>query len=378
MTMAQDPRQSSRGANPLYNGRKLKLGTFGSNLRGGCAIMTTAEGILQADWPSTLMIAKLADEMEFEAVVPVGRWRGYGGTTNFHGPSFEPYSWAAGIGGATKYPCIFVTSHVGTIHPVMAAKQGVTIDHITGGRFALNIVAGWYAAEMEMFGVPLLDHDSRYEMAAEWIEIVRRLWTEEREFDYDGRYYQIKKGYMQPKPLQKPFPVLMNAGGSEKGRHYAARYCDLAFVALGTDDPSGAASKIRSYRELARKDYARDINIWSYAYVVQADTQREAEQYFDYCVNRCGDWEAAKNLAGILGMNERTMSPDDLSAAMAHLIAGWGGYPLIGTKEAIVEGLLKLSRMGLDGVLLSWPRYIDDMRRFQQETLPLLKQSGLR
>ena len=50
-----------------------------------------------------------------------------------------------------------------------------------------------------------------------------------------------------------------------------------------------------------------------------------------------------------------------------HFIAGWGGFPLIGSKEQIVEGLAKLSGLGLDGVVVSWPRYIEDMRTFQRE-----------
>jgi alkanesulfonate monooxygenase SsuD/methylene tetrahydromethanopterin reductase-like flavin-dependent oxidoreductase (luciferase family) len=72
------------------------------------------------------------------------------------------------------------------------------------------------------------------------------------------------------------------------------------------------------------------------------------------------------------------MSPKDLQAAKTRLITGWGGYPLIGTKEQVAQGLLTLSNMGLDGVVLSWPRYVEDMRQFQQETLPLLRHAGLR
>jgi alkanesulfonate monooxygenase SsuD/methylene tetrahydromethanopterin reductase-like flavin-dependent oxidoreductase (luciferase family) len=59
-------------------------------------------------------------------------------------------------------------------------------------------------------------------------------------------------------------------------------------------------------------------------------------------------------------------------------ISGWGGHPLIGTKEQIVEKLGTLSRMGMDGVLLSWPRFEDGMRQFRDITLPLVKQAGLR
>lgn len=159
--------------------------------------------------------------MEFEALVPVGRWQGFGGQTNFNGAGFEAFSWAAGIGASTKYPAIFATSHVPTIHPIIAAKQAQTIDHITRGRFALNIVAGWHRPGIEMFGAPLLDHDRRYDMAEEWLQIIKRLWTEDDDLDFSGNF--IKRGHLQPKPLQKPHPVLMNAGGSERSRHFAAR-----------------------------------------------------------------------------------------------------------------------------------------------------------
>ena len=97
--------------------------------------------------------------MEFEALVPIGRWHGFGGKTNFNGPGFECFSWAAGMSASTHYSGIFATSHVPTIHPVMAAKQAAAIDHISNGRFALNIVTGWNRPEIEMFGSPLMEHD---------------------------------------------------------------------------------------------------------------------------------------------------------------------------------------------------------------------------
>ncbi|MFL5103979.1 MAG: LLM class flavin-dependent oxidoreductase, partial [Xanthobacteraceae bacterium] len=61
-----------------------------------------------------------------------------------------------------------------------------------------------------------------------------------------------------------------------------------------------------------------------------------------------------------------------------HFIAGWGGFPLIGTKEQIVDGLAKLSAIGIDGAVMSWPRYLDDMRWFKDNIYPLIVQAGLR
>ena len=377
--MAKDTRAEElrRASNPLYNAKKLKLGTFGSNLGHGCAI-STVDGTLKADWPSTLAVAKLADEMGFEALVPVGRWRGFGGVTNFNGPGFETYSWAAGIGALTKNACVFSTSHVPTVHPIMAAKQATTIDHITGGRYALNIVTGWHKPEIDMFGAPLLDHDVRYDVAVEWLEIIKRLWTRDDEFDFDGKYYTIKKGYLEPKPIQKPYPVVMNAGGSDRGRHYAAKYCDVAFVVLDTHEFEGAKARVDAYREIARKEYGREISVWSYSYVYQGATEKDAKDYFDLVVREKGDLAAATNLVETMGLNALTFPPGVLDTMKIHFMAGWGGYPLIGTPEQIVDGLKTLSKMGLDGTLLSWPRYIDDMKWFQKHVMPLIEQSGLR
>jgi dimethylsulfone monooxygenase len=196
--------------NPLFNDRKLKFGTFSSNLGHGCAI-STIEGTLKVSWPTTLELGRLADEMEFEALVPVGRWKGFGGETNFNGPGFECFTWAAGMAGATKYSSVFATSHVPTIHPCLAAKQVGTIDHISNGRFALNVVCGWFRSEIEMFGMPMLDHDRRYDMAEEWLDILKLMWVSEGEFDFEGSFYKVNKGYMEPKPIQQPFPPIMNA-----------------------------------------------------------------------------------------------------------------------------------------------------------------------
>jgi len=66
------------GRNPIFSERKLKLGSFGSNVEGGCAV-TSGEGILRGDWASVIEVARLAGEMGLEAIVPLGRYRGFGG-----------------------------------------------------------------------------------------------------------------------------------------------------------------------------------------------------------------------------------------------------------------------------------------------------------
>ena len=295
MSASKRDEELRRGSNPLFNDRKLKLGTFCTNLDYGAAI-TTIEGTLRISWPATLALAKLADEMEFEALVPVGRWRGFGGVTNFNGAGFECFSWAAGMAASTTYPAIFATSHVPTVHPIMAAKQGAAIDHISNGRFVLNVVTGWNLPEIEMFGVDMLDHDTRYERAAEWLGIIRRLWTEDGEFDFEGRFYKIKKGFLAPKPLQHPHPVIMNAGGSDTGRRFAAKHADVAFVNVTSHDFTEVKARMDAYRRDAREAQGHDIQVWTNCYVVQGETEKEAKDFARHYIDENGDWEAARTL----------------------------------------------------------------------------------
>ena len=83
------------------------------------------------------------------------------------------------------------TVHAPLIAPLIAAKEFVTADHIGQGRFELNIVCGWNEGEFEMFGATLSDHESRYDYAQEWLEIVKLAWSEGEDFDFTGRFFNL-------------------------------------------------------------------------------------------------------------------------------------------------------------------------------------------
>jgi alkanesulfonate monooxygenase SsuD/methylene tetrahydromethanopterin reductase-like flavin-dependent oxidoreductase (luciferase family) len=366
-----------RGTNPLFSENKLKLGIFATNVSNGCAI-TTAEEAYELNWPNTLSIAELADRHGYEALVPVARWKGFGGPSNFNGTNFETYTWAAGLAQATKRIAVLTTSHVPTVHPVMAAKQATTVDHISNGRFALNVVCGWFRPELEMFGAPLMEHDMRYEYAAEWVEIVKLLWTRQEEFDYEGKFLRVNKGFSMPKPIQKPFPPLMNAGASGKGQHFAAKYADMAFIHIDPSDLEKTRAHVEAYRRLAREEYGREIQVWIGAPVTQRDTRKEAEDYVNYYVVEKGDDEACDNMLAIQNIEMHKMMPERAEKLRFGAKLGWGGYPLTGTADDIVAALQKLSGIGIDGVLIRWVDYWDGLRRWQKDVMPRLEQAGLR
>jgi dimethylsulfone monooxygenase len=369
-----DPRTE---INPLFNKNKLKLGVFSHNGTG--SIQTTAPDGWTPGWRDTLGVSQAADVAGLEAVVPYARWRGPIADKANHRSSyvFDTYTWAAGIGQGTTQTGVFATSHVPTIHPLLAAKQCVTIDHISGGRFGLNVVAGWNKPELDMFGTPMKDHDDRYDQAAEWLDLLRRLWTEDDAFDHEGRYYRLTGAISLPKPVQRPFPPIMNAGGSGKGQHFAAKYADMAFIILKGDDPSGWRAQVDAYRALVRTEYSRDIQIWSFASVVHRDTQAEANALVDYYAREHLDAEALDAFMELQGMHTGMFAPDQFAAMRAAFAIG-GGFPLIGTAETIAARLEQVSKAGIDGMLLTWFDYANGMDRFAAEVLPLLEQAGLR
>jgi FMNH2-dependent dimethyl sulfone monooxygenase len=136
-----DPQELRRATNPLFNDRKLKLGTFCTNLNGGCAISTMPETL--EDHLAEYGAAR-ADRRR-DGIRGAGAGRALEGLWRRHQLQrrrLRVLSWAAGIGAATKYSAVFSTSHITMYHPTLAAKQATVIDHISNGRHAINIV-GW-------------------------------------------------------------------------------------------------------------------------------------------------------------------------------------------------------------------------------------------
>ena len=357
---------------PVFNDNKMKLGIFGQNCSYGCTI-THAESTFEPTYKHNVLISQQADDLGFELLVPVGRWKGFGGTTDFNGECMETYTWATAMATQTKNIMLFSTSHAPTVHPLVAAKQGATIDHISEGRWGLNIVCGWFSPEMEMFAAKQMEHDERYRYAGEWIHVIKRLWTEQN-FDHTGEFFQVKDGYMLPKPVQKPYPTLINAGFSPAGRDFSAREVDFNFIQVDTLEHGKEV--VEDVKQLAH-GYGREIGMMSYAFVVCRDTEKEAKQAYDYVIEK-GDWTAARTILGLLGVESQSFSEAALTQFAERFIAGWGGYPIVGTKEQCVEIMQNLSDCGFDGILLTWVKFEEEMTEFKNDMYPMLEQAGLR
>jgi FMNH2-dependent dimethyl sulfone monooxygenase len=373
------PGASLKNRIAMYNGNALKIGLFGANCSSGRSATKVPER-WSASWPDCLKLALIADDAGLDFMLPIARWKGYGGDTDFHGRTLETMTWAVGLLGATKRMTVFGTVHAPLFHPLIAAKEFVTADHIGEGRVGVNIVVGWNEGEFDMFGVKQREHDARYDYAQEWIDIVKEAWTRDGTFDFDGRFFQLKGGRAYPKPYGDMRPLLMNAASSDVGQAFALRNCDAFFVATAGSRTAlaGTATKVNEVKAAARQ-LGRDIEVFTVGQVICRPTQKQADDYYQHVNIENADWGAIDGMLANKNITPQTMPPDEYEAKRRFFASNSiGGYPFVGTPDRIAEELAIISRAGVRGIGLSFVNFLDEVPYFCGEVLPRLERAGVR
>ena len=370
---------SMRDRIAMYNANALQIGLFGANCSSGRSATMVPER-WEASWPDCLRLARLADTAGIDFMLPIARWKGYGGDTDFHGATLETITWAAGLLAATTRITVFGTVHAPLFHPLIAAKALVTADHIGEGRLGVNLVVGWNEGEFEMFGIAQRDHDTRYDFAQEWLDAVKRAWTEPGEFDVDGRFLALKKVRAFPKPFGGARPVIMNAGSSPVGQAFAMRNCDAFFTATAGSRTSleENARRVAEIKAKARA-FERDIEVYTVGQVVCRPSQQEADNYYRYAIIDNADWSAIERMLELRNITPRNFSPDEYVAKRQYFAGNAiGGYPFVGTPDRVAEELAMISQAGVRGIGLSFVNYLAEVPYFCDEVLPRLQRAGLR
>jgi alkanesulfonate monooxygenase SsuD/methylene tetrahydromethanopterin reductase-like flavin-dependent oxidoreductase (luciferase family) len=375
----------------MYNTNMLKIGLFGANCSSGRTATLVPER-WSASWSDCLALARMADDAGIDFLLPIGRWKGYGGDSDFHGETLETITWACGLLGATSRITVFGTVHAPLFHPVIAAKQMVTADQIGGGRFGLNLVAGWNEDEFAMFGVAQRDHQGRYEYAQEWIDVVKRAWTGE-DFDFEGRFFKLTGVRSKPGPVGGARPLIMNAGHSGAGQAFAMRNCDAFFtstgrqrmVAAGTEQAAneqtimeGVKRQVAAIKADGRR-FGRDIEVYTVGQVICRPTRRAAEEYHHYANVERADWGAIEHMLALKNITPQNTAPQEFEAKRTMMASsGIGGYPFVGTPDEVAADFAGLSRAGFRGLAVSFVNYLQDGPYFCAEVLPRLERMGLR
>ena len=355
--------------------KDFKLGTFSSNCSSGLAV-TKIEERWSGSWADNLRLGKLADEVGLDFMLPIARWIGYGGDTNFHESVLDPTVWAAGLLASTKRLNVFATIHTAYNHPIVVAKQMATVDQIGNGRAGINIVAGWNKPEYDTFGMDLpQDHDARYALAQEWWDVIKKIWTTPGKFDWDGRFFQLEHVEGLPKPVDGPLPVL-NAGSSGQGRDYAAKNADFGFTIVG--GPEDGEQIVAGIKKKAKEEFGRDMGVFTLSHVVCRPTRAEAEEYLRYYADENADWNAVDNLMALQGVHAQSFTKEMLQTFRTRFASGHGSCPLIGTPDDVADEIERFAKAGFSGMTLAFVDYIGELEYFAAEVLPRLEKKGVR
>lgn len=346
----------------------LKLGLFMPNCSNAYSISSRKQVLDDWTYESNLKIALRAEQLGFELLFPVSKWRGYGGVTNYLGTSLETMTWAAALLAQTSRINVFSTVHVPLFHPVVTAKMGATLDHMSHGRWGLNVVSGWSEREFGMMGIEVIPHAERYRRTAAYIEILQGLWTSAPgTFSYDSPWYHITDGEVLPQPLQRPHPVIANAGNSEDARAMTARLCDWAFMAVPSIESAADLSADFKARAAAHN---RTVRCAVYPYVLWRETEAEAEAERGRIIEAM-DRVATENWAR--GLVNQSGSFDASEFPLESFAFGGGALPVLGNAEGVIRKIKQLYDNGIDAILMVFESYYDDLARFEREIMPGLR-----
>jgi dimethylsulfone monooxygenase len=360
--------------------RKLMLGLFLPIQAGG---WTASRLPRTTTWTFdyNAALTRQAEALGFDLVFGLAQWLPKGGYNEVqNGQALDSFMTIAALAAITSRILLISTVHVlyGPWHPVHFAKFGATLDHISGGRWGVNVVTGHRAVEHEMFGWPRIDHDRRYDLADEFLSVVKHLWQADENFTYHGEHWRMRDAFITPKPRYGR-PILVNATGSEAGIGFAARHSDIVFVS----SPTGSAFETAiatlpahvARVKGASREAGRNVRTLINPLVVCRPTDAEAETYADAIVATS---EPTGVTAGKFDSDAHAWrGRKQYDGAREHGLGG-GNLQIVGSPQRVAKSLIRLQAAGIDGVQLSFYDFQPDLAFFGQAVLPLLVAAGLR
>ena len=358
----------------------LLLGLFLPIQAGGWSASTLPR---TTDWrfDYNLALVEKAEALGFDLVFALSQWLpkgGYGGV--FNGEALDSFMSLAAMTARTQRIILVATSHVlyGPWHPLHFAKFSATLDHISQGRWGINVVTGHRAIEHEMFGWHRIEHDHRYELADEFLQAVKQLWAQPDNFSFAPELssWKLDKAFVTPKPTYGR-PLLVNATGSDAGIDFAARHSDIVFITspAGSEvEAAIAALPAHTARvKAAARKYGREIRTLLNPMVICRETEAEALAYRDAIVAH-GDEGSFHRFDS--DAHAWRGNAEQRSQAASRAVGG--NISMTGSPQQIADYIVRLHQAGVDGVQLSFFDFQPDLAFFGERVLPLLREAGLR
>ena len=275
----------------------------------------------------------------------------------------------------------------GFVAPTLAARKAATMDQLTNGRIALHIITGGNDVEQRQDG-DWLDHDSRYRRTDEYLDVMRRVWTETEPFDHDGEFYQLQAAYSQARCRQRPHVPLFFGGASDAALNAASRRADL--FALWGEPRASIAERIADVRQrvaAAGRDPAA-MRFSLSARPILAETEEKAWQRAEEILARVqratagriepgvptrpqseGAWRLLRFAAEGNVHDERLWMP--IAAASG---ASGSTTCLVGTPQQVADALLAYYDLGCSAFIIRGFDPLADAADYGRELIPLVRE----
>lgn len=286
---------------------------------------------------------------------------------------WESLTMAAALAGKTEKMKLIAAVAAGLWPPPIVAKIVTTIDHISNGRAAINIVSGWLKSEYLALGQPWLEHDERYRRSEEFIRVLRTLWEEEKA-TFQGNFYQIYNAEFKPQPIQKPGPAIFQGGNSKAARKMAGRVSDFYLMNGNTlEGLKQQIDEVKSYAAEANRTVKFGVN----AQVIVRNTEKEANQVLQDIINNADKKVVESFREEVKQAGQSTGDKEGMWAASTFedLIQFNDGFKtgLIGTPEQVAAKILQLKQLGIDLILTGFLHFDDELEYFGENVIPLVR-----
>jgi alkanesulfonate monooxygenase len=313
-------------------------------------------------------VARAAEDAGFSfALVPVG--------TTCH----DAWLSSAIVAGRTERLKFLVAMRPGFVAPTVAAKMSNTFDQLTKGRVLINVVTGGFPAELAADG-DFTDHDERYVRTQEFMQVVRKAWTEPKRWDHEGKHYRVEGGNVFPKPYQQPYPPLYFGGASEAAKKVGAEDTDV-YLLWGEPIPM-VRERIAEMRERAAAA-GRTLRFGLRIHVLVRETEEEARAAADALIANIpesfqgmmdkhhagGDSEGEKRQRQLVAANNDQWLAPNLWAGIGKARLGVG-TALVGSGENVARRLQEYVDEGIDTFILSGYPHLEEAQRFGKWVMP--------
>ncbi|MET7712155.1 dimethylsulfone monooxygenase SfnG [Streptomyces sp. NPDC005407] len=343
------------------------------NVSGG---LVTSRIEQRTDWgyEYNRRLARLAEDNGFDYALSQVRYMASYGAEYQH----ESTSFSLALLLATERLKVIAAVHPGLWHPGVLAKLGATADHLSGGRFAVNVVSGWFKDEFTALGEPWLEHDERYRRSEEFIRALRAVWTEDNA-GLAGDFYRIRDFSLKPKPVEvpgRPHPEIFQGGNSTAARAMAGRVSDWYFS--NGKDFEGITEQIRDV-QLSAGAAGRIPPLFGLnGFLIARDTEAEARDTLREIVAKA-DTEAVHGFgAAVKQAGQSTGDGKGMwqDSSFEDLVQYNDGFRtgLIGTPEQIAERIVAYKKLGVDLFLLGFLHYQEEVEYFGTRVLPLVRE----